>query len=104
MILSKPQIREAVEQGETDEYLAAMEEEGARAEQSSQLPAASRYFRMASLAARKAGQLRKAIAHAEKSFEVGRALGNPNLQAAAALQAGQTFAALRSYDAAKQWF
>ena len=97
-------FREAVEQGESDAYLAAMEEEGARAEQSSQLPAASRYFRMASLAARKAGQLRKAIAHAEKSFEVGRALGNPNLQAAAALQVGQSFAALRSYDEAKQWF
>ena len=96
-------FREAVAQGESEQYLAAMEKEGASAEESGRLPAASRYFRMASLAARKAGQLRKAIAHAEKSFEIGRTIGNPMLQSAAALQVGQAFARLRSYDDAKQW-
>jgi CHAT domain-containing protein len=102
----KPNIfsfREAIEQGRSEEYLAAMEEGAARAEKAGQLPAANRYNLMASVAARKAGQLRKAMAHAEKSFELGQTLGNPALQATAALHIGQTLVGFRSYHEARQW-
>ena len=96
-------LREAIARGEVKEALGSLETQAAEAESKKDWERASNAYRFAASAATTAGQLQKAISHANKALEMAQRAGDPGPQAQAISQLVWSHRSLGQYPKAREW-